>query len=531
MNEIEHYYQILGLQPGATEAEVREAYRTLVKVWHPDRFSGDPRLQEKAQEKLKEINAAYKWVLDYMAGQTDPEIQTEDEPATHYEHDHPGSAPPPPPGPPSGGPPPRPEQPSDPFPQVSRISWKPLTFYGGFLGFMIGQRVGKLWAMAATTAVEAGIFAFCAAVIFTLVGVLLGYGAAQAINRLTGKRNQKVALAWTVGILAIIPLVWGFSLTDPVFRLKQPLPSPKIVPTGILPGETEQDFSPDLIREMEDINREWRMKNLNQETSSPPPRGVQSFSGSRKESTPDKTHKLEMQEGPKQQALATSSIPPAMPSQSSTSIGTPPGESKTSMEKAVIYPGTLAPIPRPNVPKTTEIDKYSMGIALMEEGDYEKALPILQEAVKENPRHAEAYFQLGCCDSGLGRHIEAVEAYKQAIEMNPRLAEAYSWLSAAYLNLGHHQEAIDSLKQAIRVKPDLAITYYNLGSTYFTLGRYSEAVEPLCKATRIEPNHARAHYYLGLTYRKLKYGNSAFYEYEILSKLDHDLARQLINAF
>jgi len=59
MDQIEHYCQILGLQPGATEPEVREAYRTLVKVWHPDRFSGDPRLQEKAQEKLKEINAAY----------------------------------------------------------------------------------------------------------------------------------------------------------------------------------------------------------------------------------------------------------------------------------------------------------------------------------------------------------------------------------------------------------------------------------------------------------------------------------------
>jgi hypothetical protein len=93
MNEIEHYYQILGLQPGATEAEVREAYRTLVKVWHPDRFSGDPHLQEKAQEKLKEINAPYKWVLDYMAAQIEPEFEAEEEPSTHYEYSRPGAAP------------------------------------------------------------------------------------------------------------------------------------------------------------------------------------------------------------------------------------------------------------------------------------------------------------------------------------------------------------------------------------------------------------------------------------------------------
>ena len=48
-DQMEHYYQILGLQPEAAEAEVREAYRVLVKVWHPDRFSGDPHLQEKAE--------------------------------------------------------------------------------------------------------------------------------------------------------------------------------------------------------------------------------------------------------------------------------------------------------------------------------------------------------------------------------------------------------------------------------------------------------------------------------------------------
>lgn len=39
--------------------ELKAAHRDLAKVWHPDRFQHDPRLQEKAQEKLKEINEAY----------------------------------------------------------------------------------------------------------------------------------------------------------------------------------------------------------------------------------------------------------------------------------------------------------------------------------------------------------------------------------------------------------------------------------------------------------------------------------------
>jgi len=66
MEGLERFYEILGLEPGASLGEVKQAYRDLAKVWHPDRFSHDPRLQQKAQEKLKEINEAYEKVLSYV---------------------------------------------------------------------------------------------------------------------------------------------------------------------------------------------------------------------------------------------------------------------------------------------------------------------------------------------------------------------------------------------------------------------------------------------------------------------------------
>lgn len=59
----ERCLEALGLAPGASAQELKAAYRDMAKVWHPDRFTHDPRLQQKAQERLKEINDAYRQLL------------------------------------------------------------------------------------------------------------------------------------------------------------------------------------------------------------------------------------------------------------------------------------------------------------------------------------------------------------------------------------------------------------------------------------------------------------------------------------
>jgi len=51
-------YKVLGLREGASEDEIRRAYRDLVKKYHPDQYVNNP-LSDLAAEKLKEINEAY----------------------------------------------------------------------------------------------------------------------------------------------------------------------------------------------------------------------------------------------------------------------------------------------------------------------------------------------------------------------------------------------------------------------------------------------------------------------------------------
>ena len=54
------YYEVLGLKKGASEDEIKKAFRKMAMKYHPDRNPGD----KKAEEKFKEVNEAYSVLSD-----------------------------------------------------------------------------------------------------------------------------------------------------------------------------------------------------------------------------------------------------------------------------------------------------------------------------------------------------------------------------------------------------------------------------------------------------------------------------------
>jgi COMPASS component SWD3 len=63
--DIENFYKLLELPFNAPQAEIKSAYRSLARQYHPDRFIGEPNKLKESEEYLKEINVAYEFLKTY----------------------------------------------------------------------------------------------------------------------------------------------------------------------------------------------------------------------------------------------------------------------------------------------------------------------------------------------------------------------------------------------------------------------------------------------------------------------------------
>ena len=63
-------YEVLGVPRTATDEEIKKAYRNLARKYHPDNYHDSP-LADLAQEKMKDINAAYEAITKERSGRGD----------------------------------------------------------------------------------------------------------------------------------------------------------------------------------------------------------------------------------------------------------------------------------------------------------------------------------------------------------------------------------------------------------------------------------------------------------------------------
>lgn len=101
--------------------------------------------------------------------------------------------------------------------------------------------------------------------------------------------------------------------------------------------------------------------------------------------------------------------------------------------------------------------------ALVQQGEYEAALQVLEDATRLAPKESLLWHNKGVVLLYLGRDAEALAAFEESIRLDPQDAGPWNGKGNALSKLGHHTEALAAYEESIRLAPQDAFPWNSKG--------------------------------------------------------------------
>ena len=140
-----------------------------------------------------------------------------------------------------------------------------------------------------------------------------------------------------------------------------------------------------------------------------------------------------------------------------------------------------------------------------ERGQTSQALESAHEAVKHDPRSAEAHYFLGVIHTGLSEYPLAVTELKEALTLDPHYTDAHNNLGVAYVELKQYDKAMKEFQASLSDKtyrtPEKV--HLNMGNMYVSQGVLSEAMRSFQRALDLNPKYLLAYLGLGDVYKRM----------------------------
>jgi len=203
----------------------------------------------------------------------------------------------------------------------------------------------------------------------------------------------------------------------------------------------------------------------------------------------------------------------------------------------------------PMIEKTRQ--SLEMGLTLLENKEYEKALAVFEKLVNEG-QSAEVYYNIGYIKSAQGKYNEALAAFQKATELDRLFAKAYAAMGRICHQLGRDKDAEHFLQKAadihldkenmadaeeilneiLKIRPDTVNVYNNLGVLYRKKGDFKRALNSYQKALRIHPDQPQIYYNMGRLWLEMKDSRKAGEQFEKALTLNPGFkeAREVLDA-
>jgi len=154
-------------------------------------------------------------------------------------------------------------------------------------------------------------------------------------------------------------------------------------------------------------------------------------------------------------------------------------------------------VSKPAIEQRPAETHYNLGMTLMQQGKHEEAIAEHRQALRLEPKFADAIHALGFSLAALSKFDEAIAAYRNALAMKPAFPEALVNLGNAFVNTGKFSDAIAAYVQALHLDPNNCHTYFNLGYALSGSGNLDASVAAYRQALRLKPDFHNASNNLG----------------------------------
>jgi len=113
----------------------------------------------------------------------------------------------------------------------------------------------------------------------------------------------------------------------------------------------------------------------------------------------------------------------------------------------------------------------------------------LEQQLKNNPKNAAAWMELGNLYFDANKPQDAIRAYSQYLSINPKNANVLTDLGVMYRRAGNPTEAISSFDKAMELDPRHEHALFNKGIVlYYDVGFQDEGVKVWQELSKINPN-------------------------------------------
>jgi tetratricopeptide (TPR) repeat protein len=168
---------------------------------------------------------------------------------------------------------------------------------------------------------------------------------------------------------------------------------------------------------------------------------------------------------------------------------------------------------RQAIAANTPEELVRQAIGLRRNGNLEGAREQLEKALRLDPRHPQALFEMGIVYQEIGEYQKALENYQTVLKLPAPPDETYNRVGNLLFQQEKRQEAMDFLRNAVTQKPNNPWLHYYLGNLHRKQKTDGKAIESYITAIKLNPDMAEPHFNLGMIYMNRKQLNDAILQF------------------